>query len=199
MQFFLEIPLASVPAGAPLRGEGTLQLFYCSSDDGRCETWRAFSGTHLVRLLSGPAATALHPRGLTRFPVRSIQRWTELVDYPHPEEHRQLGLVYQYDFPNERVSVACPALGLALRDLDINLDVAETIADAAPGDKLGGWPAWVQSTEYPDCPTCARPMGLVLQVDSEDNVPHMFGDAGCGHITQCSDHPHVLAFAWACS
>jgi len=199
MQFFLQFSLASLPAGATVRGEGILQLFYCSVDDGSCETWRAFSGTHLARLLSGPASAAAHPTGLAPFPVRSVESWSELVDYPHPEEHEELGLVYEYDFPKKRVSVSCPGLGVALRDLDIGLDVAETIADAEQGDKLGGWPAWIQSVEYPACPDCGRTMDLVFQVDSENNIPHMFGDAGCGHITQCPDDPHVLAFGWACS
>jgi hypothetical protein len=56
----------------------------------------------------------------------------------------------------------------------------------------------VQRVEYPNWPTCDARMGLVLQIDSEDNVPHMFGDVGCGHITQCPNHPEVLAFGWAC-
>jgi uncharacterized protein YwqG len=41
-------------------------------------------------------------------------------------------------------------------------------------------------------------MHLVLQLDSDDSIPHMFGDVGCGHVTQCSEHPDVLAFGWAC-
>ena len=36
------------------------------------------------------------------------------------------------------------------------------------------------------------------QLDSEDNVPHMFGDAGIGHILQCPDHPEQLSWGWAC-
>ena len=41
-------------------------------------------------------------------------------------------------------------------------------------------------------------MALVFQVDSEDHVPFMFGDTGCGHVTQCPDHKDVVAFGWAC-
>jgi hypothetical protein len=199
MQFFLQLPLASLPRGFSTRGEGTLQLFYCSQDDGSCETWRPFSGTHVVRLLSGATNVTEHPDGLAAFPLRSIERWSEFVDYPHPEEHDRLGLVYDYDFTKRLVSVSCDDLGVALRGLDIDMNVAEAIAEAEAGDKLGGWPLWIQSIEYPSCPQCGRVMELVFQVDSEDNVPHMFGDVGCGHITQCPDHPHVLAFGWACS
>ena len=45
----------------------------------------------------------------------------------------------------------------------------------------------------------AETIAVALQLDSNDNVPHMFGDVGCGHIMQCPDHPDVLTFAWACS
>jgi hypothetical protein len=66
------------------------------------------------------------------------------------------------------------------------------------GDKLASWPAWIQNVEYPNCPRCARRMAHLFQVDSEHNVPFMFGDAGCGHITQCPEHKEVVAFGWAC-
>ena len=51
------------------------------------------------------------------------------------------------------------------------------------GEKLGGWPMWVQSVEYPSCPECGAEMTLLFQIDSERNLPYMFGDVGCGHIT----------------
>jgi uncharacterized protein YwqG len=120
------------------------------------------------------------------------------LDSPDPEEHETLGLAYRYDFKAERVSVECPELGLEARDVD-SLDVAEAISNAEPGDKLGGWPHWIQSVEYPACPTCGDRMELVFQLDSEDNLPVVFGDVGCGHITRCPRHPEVLAFGWACS
>jgi uncharacterized protein YwqG len=66
------------------------------------------------------------------------------------------------------------------------------------GDKLLGWPAWIQGIEYPECPDCGDSMKLIFQIDSEDNLDYMFGDVGCAHITQCEKHPHRLAIAWAC-
>jgi hypothetical protein len=125
-----------------------LQLFYCSKDDGSCEAWAPFSGSHIVRLLSGATEVVNHPLGLTPFPARTIERWNEFNDYPHPEEHGELGLVYDYDFAKKRVSVSSKDFGIALRDLDIDMDVAETIASPEAGDKLGGWPLWIQSVEY---------------------------------------------------
>lgn len=60
-------------------------------------------------------------------------------------------------------------------------------------------PLWVQGIEYPNCPVCNQKMRLVFQLDSEDNLPFMFGDVGCGHITQCKTHKTQVAFGWACS
>jgi uncharacterized protein YwqG len=197
MQFFLQLELARFPA-AFAHGDGLLQLFYCSTDAGDCETWAPFSGTHLARITDGKGAVAPHPEGIEPFPPRALIGWEEFRDEPHPEEHEALGVHYEYDFKAKRVSVRCDEFGIALDDLDIDLDVAEATAQATAGDKLGGWPFWVQSAEYPSCPTCKTRMELVLQVDSENNVPHMFGDAGCGHITQCPVHRDVLTFGWAC-
>lgn len=198
MQFFLQLSLESLPAAFEGRGKGLLQLFYCSRDDGDCETWSPFSGTHVVRLRSGPGEVVAPPAGLPPFPARSIVGWTELRDYPGSAEHDELGLAYEYDFRKKRVSVRNAAHGVELRDFDIELGVEEAIGAAESGDKLGGWPAWIQGVEYPTCPECGQRMALVFQLDSEDNIPHMFGDVGCGHITQCRAHPGVLAFGWAC-
>ena len=87
-------------------------------------------------------------------------------------------------------------VGTALTD-----EEAEALAEQdfpRSGEKLRGWPAWVQSVEYPSCPECGRRMELLLQIDSEQNLPYMFGDAGIGHITQCPEHRDQLAFGWAC-
>jgi hypothetical protein len=42
-------------------------------------------------------------------------------------------------------------------------------------------------------------MRYVFQVESDGGVDHMFGDLGCGHVSQCPSHADVLAFTWACS
>ena len=75
----------------------------------------------------------------------------------------------------------------------------EIFGENATKDKVNGWPYWVQNVEYPICPKCGTEMIYLFQIDSEDNVPFMFGDVCCGHITQCPKHPDILAFAWACS
>jgi hypothetical protein len=183
LQLFVQLNLDDLPGQY---GSGLLQFFYCTYADGDsiCEVeregWDAFSPGSLVRIVQpvGQSGAVQIPRFDPPFPPRRITGWTALDDYPNWEEG-------EFD------------LGIVL-----SLDVwDELIADGFPqsGDKLGGWPLWIQGVEYPLCPDCGEPMRLVFQVDSEDHVPYMWGDVGCGHITQCARHPHRLAFGWACS
>ncbi|MEL6556374.1 MAG: DUF1963 domain-containing protein [Cyanobacteria bacterium J06621_11] len=199
MQFFLQLDLSSLPNSleTPLR-DGLLHLFYCSSDDGMCETWEAFSGTHELRVVQRFDNQCSHPPEITPLPKAIISGWQLFTDSPSPAEHELLGIKYDYDFSKNIVSVEVEKYGINLRDLNIDLNVAETISESSSGDKLGGWPDWVQGPEYPACTECQKPMDLLFQIDSNDNLDYMFGDVGCAHITQCQEHPHVLAFAWAC-
>jgi uncharacterized protein YwqG len=41
-------------------------------------------------------------------------------------------------------------------------------------------------------------MEYVFQIDSEDNLPLMWGDMGTAHVTRCPTHREVLALGWAC-
>lgn len=202
MLLFVQLDVATLPEGHPVRGSGLLQLF-CCADGIDCETWSAFSKGHLVRLLASSGSRvvcpAIDPQLTQSFPCRSIDAWEPVVDMPNPQEHESLGLAYDYDFKANTVVATCAALNAQVGPLSIDEGVAEQIAIAANGDKLGGWPHWIQGVEYPNCHICQQTMHVVLQIDSEDSLPHMFGDGGCGHVTQCSAHPDVLAFGWACS
>jgi hypothetical protein len=184
MPLLAQLALDSLPKVVRPAGNGLIQAFYCDaspSDDPRAmpcdvelEGWRAFSKASVVRLV---AAGSGEPSefGRAHRPQR-IDGWDPHEgDLPTWEEAAEHGI----DYPDEYA------------DDDVDLPKG--------GDKLGGWPAWVQSVEYPDCPRCGNQMAYVLQIDSEDHVPVMFGDVGTGHVTQCPQHPDVLAFAWACS
>ena len=198
MPLFIQLDLDELPEelGKPF-GSGLLQLFYCTGD---CECgWEPFNTVSHVRIVhpapeepSVQAATGPAP-----FPTRSIVGWTRFDDRPDPGEFEELGLNSTYDFDAGTIRLQCPEVDLDLVTGMGDVQVEE-IATCKSGDKLGGWPAWVQGVEYPSCPLCQRRMILVFQVDSEDNIPFMFGDAGCGHITQCPEHKEVVAFGWAC-
>lgn len=200
MRLLLQLDLAALPEefDAPVR-EGVLQVFYCGSDDGSCETWQPFSGTHHLRIVEPGTDEATPPGGVEPWDKVVITGFEPFDDVPDAEEHERLGVEYTYDFNRDVVHVKSrePAIELEGIGLDLDPDVEEIISEAAPGDKLGGWPMWVQGPEYPVCPECEEPMEYLFQVDSEDHLDHMFGDAGCGHVTQCRQHPQVLAFGWA--
>ena len=184
LQLFLQLNLDELPQ--PLMGEfgeGLIQLFYCTNDDPLCEVdceaFFPFARSVIVRLIQkkGPPPVVAVPVIKNVFPPKVITGWNEDEDYPNSEEGGLLG---------------------------IELDESEWeqfSEDDFPmsGDKLAGWPLWIQSVEYPNCPDCGEVMRLVFQLDSSDNLPFDFGDAGCGHITQCKTHKERLAFGWACS
>ena len=170
-----QLSIDTLPDDARPRGDGLIQAFYC---DGDCEValdgWSPFSGASLVRLVpSGPGAPSPADR---QHPSHRVDAWdAREEDLPTWDEAAENGIEYPEEYADDDVELA---LGR---------------------DKLGGWPAWVQAVEYPDCPRCGNQMVYVLQIDSEDHVPIMFGDLGTGHVTQCRQHPDVLAFGWAAS
>ena len=205
LMLFLQLDLAALPQALPGKfGEGLLQLFYCTGDRVRaCDAidgWQPFSTTaKLTRIIQpeGEPQPVEMPQWHYPFPPKTIVGWEEMADHPHPQEHAQLGVTYEYDWENGKASVACAPLDLTFEDIEDDY-LAEHISAAQAGDKLAGWPLWIQDVEYPHCPICHNRMELVFQLDSEDNLPFMFGDAGVGHITQCAEHKDMVAFGWAC-
>lgn len=199
MSFFVQLDLSDLPEefGFPQR-RGVLQMFYCSTDDGMCETWAAFTGTQFIRVAPPTSNLLTPPPGVEPLAEKSVTGWSPFQDEPHPEEHETLGLSVDYDFKRNIVDVQCAEPFIEAKGVGLELEPQETISNSAPGDKLGGWPYWVQSAEYPYCPECQTQMELLLQLDSNDNLDYMFGDLGCGHITYCPEHANIFAFGWAC-
>lgn len=212
LQLFVQLDLGQLPGELAGRfGTGVVQLLYCAragyegppDDQPDCwgeGSWEPFNTTSsLVRVVPtelfarATASSGPHPH----FPARTIVGWERFEDLPHYEDHAEAGLVATYDFTARTVTLRCEAVGL---DVTLGIDDLEVddITDPATGDKLAGWPFWDQANEMPSCPRCGKRMQLLFQVDSNDNVPYMFGDLGVGHITQCADHHDVVAFGWAC-
>ena len=183
MQLFLQLDLDALPNGAPAQRSGGLaQLFYCVNSKSECEihaeSWEPFKPATMARVVdpTQPGAQAADDLAHEPFPAQTITGWQELDDLPNWEELLKMDVVMT-------------------PEVESYLEEAETPQD---GDKLGGWPHWVQGVEYPTCPDCGDPMELLFQLDSEDHVPFMFGDAGVGHLTRCRRHSTKLAFGWAC-
>ncbi len=183
LQLLLQLNLSELPAVLLGEfGDGIIQLFYCTSQNPHCEVeceaFFPFSKSVLIRLIpkeNEPSVVPI-PSIEDLFPPRLITGWQETDDYPNWEEGTSLGIEME-EMKWEQLS-------------DEGFPVS--------GDKLGGWPHWIQGIEYPVCPDCGDRMRLVFQIDSNDNLPIEFGDIGCGHITQCKTHKERLAFGWAC-
>ncbi|MFC4012791.1 ankyrin repeat domain-containing protein [Nonomuraea purpurea] len=130
-------------------------------------------GSHLVRIVAPAdvATPAKEPTGAHVFPARPIIGWGRAVkDYPYREADESALL------PEERAVV-----------FKLNRQ----------GDKLSGWPNWVQDPDYPRCPDGDHRMtGLILQIDSNHGVAHTWGDNGVGFIVQCPQHRDRVAFLW---
>jgi hypothetical protein len=205
MQLFLQLNLSQLPQELEGRyGQGLVQLFYCAyTEVGNCMAdygYAAFQGPKVVRVVQ-PAAGGRRrkiPVAEGYFPPKTIIGWEGGDDYPNSQDHEELGLDYRYDFSLGTVRVSCGQPKLLFENQKSS-GLTEAISSALSGDKLAGWPCWIQQAEYPQCPRCRRRMEPVFQLDSNDNLPFMFGDCGCGHITQCPEHKEVVTFAWACS
>ncbi|MFT5454539.1 MAG: hypothetical protein ACI9K2_001016 [Myxococcota bacterium] len=178
LRLLAQLDASTLPTDAPGHGEGLIQVFYCLTEEPAiCEValsgWEAFSGaSHVRRVPRGDGALG-QPTGFDPLPAQAIVGWTEHDDAPNVEEGA----------------------------LELSEEAEEEYQEGEfprAGDKLGGWPFWVQGIEYPTCRQCGTTMHLLLQLDSEDHVPTMWGDSGCAHITQCASHPDELALAWAC-
>src|SRR5262249_32256439 len=175
--------------------------------DAELRNYMPFSPGVRLRVV-GPAQPAEilspPPGGAEPFPPRVIVAWGRFEDYPAGGEHEGLGLGVQYRFEPgfTYTKVEWPGGGLAFDEVghdNSGLGVSGAISEAAPRDKLGGWPHWVQAPEYVRCPRCRERMTYLFQLDSQDHIPYLFGDMGCGHIFRCATHPDLFAFTWECS
>lgn len=190
-----ELPQASLRALPP---SGLLQVLYCADEDcaREQEAFSEFSDAHRVQIV--PSGAGRLEAGANPFAAKSIVGWEQAEDHPHPEDSHGLGLQVDYDFKERRARFVCPEVGLdawvPLGELEI-----ETVTQARDGDKLRGWPYWIQSAEYPQCPKCQTAMTHLFQIDSEKGVPYMWGDAGMVQVTYCERHPEVMTMNWACS
>lgn len=181
MQLFLQLNLTDLPIN---KEDGLIQLFYCTNDNPICEidcdAFFPFSKSVLCRRVSiGGLSFQIEPVIKELFDEKRIVGWTRVDDYPHYDELQELGVEIDIDEYEQ-------------------LETAE-IGIPKAGDKLYGWPHWIQSVEYPYDRKTGTRMELLFQIDSNVNLPYMFGDVGIGHLTESKDDPNELAFGWACS
>jgi hypothetical protein len=68
--------------------------------------------------------------------------------------------------------------------------------------RVGGFPCWIQSAQFPRCPGCGRTMGFLLQLDSELPIcgggDWLWGSGGIGYFFWC-DECKTSACIWQCT
>lgn len=67
-----------------------------------------------------------------------------------------------------------------------------------PSTIVGGYPSWIQGEGSQVCPECGGEMELACQIDSEEAVDLMFGDAGCLYVFRCPEHKDKFAIEMQC-
>jgi len=172
MPLFLQLDRRDLPAH---RAETLFQMFYCTTKTPHCESlcdaWAPFSRSVVCRHFPVPKAggTAVSdPPPGPCLPERLITGWEPRTDLPSWEDIKMLGL-------------------------EAKLDYMEWLEEfPLEGDKLGGWPRWVQGAERPSDPASGSRMELFFQLDSEVNLDYMFGDAGIGHVTES----RTTSYSW---
>ncbi len=207
LQLFVQLELASLPAEfTVVKREGVVQLFYCrggnTSDEhegcsGEAGDVPFSTAVKLARRVPDASLRPVSPdpNGEAPWPPKVVIDWERFVDRPDFEDHAAAGLRATYDLDARTVLFEADSVGVA-QTFGINELRVEQLAEAAGRDKLGGWPYWIQGPEYPRCTVCGDTMAVIFQLDSEDHIPFMFGDAGIGHISMCRSHPDVVAFGW---
>ncbi|MFM9995317.1 MAG: DUF1963 domain-containing protein [Phycisphaerales bacterium] len=187
MPLLVQLNLAEIPEAAraaipaPLR-TGLLQLFYCTNGDCNNDDFGAFTHNALARVLAASTLPALVFKDGPALSAARVTGWWPLQDLPDGDE--------------------ADIQGVKLTDKQCHEYYETRYAEGKDvpiqGDKLLGWPDWIQGVFYPSCPVCSGPMTYVLQVASEDHIPFMFGDAGVGHVCVCPSHPGRASFYWSC-
>lgn len=166
-----------------------MQLFFCRNEKANCSD----SGprSHLVRMVRVSKAPPPKPPKKKiegSFSPKCIEGWKDFGEMPRWVE---LG-----DSTSKSMGRKLAALGFEYFDGDDDVGEGPGVSPQL-GDKLLGWPCWIDKPEM-QCSMrgCKSKLQHVFQVDSEDNVPWMWGDSGTAWIFQCPTHHEVLMLEW---
>ena len=211
----LQIDIDHTPAMSSIFGDRQLlQVFMCQRNDRSrlfCSSWKPFQPNQNVRLIKRDNLEIGDQHDLdAKHPVAFVANWEIFDDYPDEQEHRSLGVRYEYHFEDSdnppdvgHVNVFCDWLKVEFLNVENGYErgreICDSVASASSGDKLFGWPYWVQFTSYPQCDLCGCPMRYLLQIDSECSIPIIFGDVGTAHVFYCDEHRSNLAITYECS
>ncbi|WP_354644592.1 DUF1963 domain-containing protein [Kitasatospora camelliae] len=190
MQFLAQVLLDDLGGGGSER-RGVLALFACQNDPGACADWDPTSG--------GNRALLLPPDGLRPIPLPDRAE-AGADDEAGDEDEDE-------DEDEESVLLLGATRAVHLQDEDepdYHLARAAWATRAGRPEsavlgRLGGSPDWLQYDETPTCPSCARPMPLIAQLqEGPDPITAMnFGGGGRAYAFACEPCSGA-AFLWQC-
>lgn len=190
MQLFFQLNFDSLPEELKVQfGSGLLQFFCCTnfSNNDACGKYDIeYQNNILIPPYEKAKTKCVRIIRDTSYPVKNVPFSKPKVEF---EPKRIIGWESKEDTPDFSE--------LLLLDKNYQKAGFEN-KNALFGDKLLGWPAWIQGVRYPGCPICNRKMRHLFQIDSEDNLNYMWGDAGVGYISQCETHRDEVIFRWDC-
>lgn len=67
-----------------------------------------------------------------------------------------------------------------------------------PFTSIGGYPIWIQGETERRCKICKKQMEFIGQIDSQQEVQLMWGDAGCVYLFQCHEHHDQFGMEMQC-
>lgn len=170
MSCIVSLDFASLNPKSEVGNDGILQVFYCTSTSPPCEV-------KTEAWAAGPGKSKLVRvvRGSDNSHCAKIG-WSGFADVPMADD--------------TTVEKKLPSIA---RKAELEDDWPAPFT----GDKIGGYPAWAQDAEYPDCPHCKAPAtDLVMQLASEGISGVQFGDMGTAYVFRCKKHPTVLDLIW---
>jgi predicted DNA-binding WGR domain protein len=149
----------------PLGKAAALAVFACNGHftSGACETWEADAGCNAAILLT---AKQLARPALDR-PPNSADG-----EKPIPPMRRRM-------------------IGYRPRH-EADPELEDNAAHPAGCSKLGGFPAWLQFPDAPECDACGEAMQFVGQIDERADAKLNFG-GGIAYVFRC---PHGARFLW---
>ncbi|MGV3525080.1 MAG: DUF1963 domain-containing protein [Candidatus Sericytochromatia bacterium] len=186
LQLFVQLALNELPEEKRIFGSGLLQLFLCKepaclSSNASFDVFPPHQCLRIIEPSEAKEDILLPPK---HFPAQAITGWTYVgLEYPY--------LVSQFTDP-ENSPIYIEEESDEFYMIDGNLDAINQ------GEKIGGQPFFVQYEREPECPTCKKPLEVLMQIGSRDNIPFDFGDAGVGHIFVCPEHQQNIYFIWDC-
>ncbi|MGC4120698.1 MAG: DUF1963 domain-containing protein [Myxococcales bacterium] len=177
LTFVVQLAAAQLPGELGPLGEGLLQLFLCLGECQSLGGWEPFAPSTLARLIPARLGQVGEAAAGGCYPARGVERWEPRADYPRYEDLSKL-------------------VGM-----ETAFEALETMRErgyvSQPGEKLGGWPHWIQEALRPRCRRCSQAMAPLLQIDSHCTLPVQFGDSGIGWLFRCGGCGE-LTFSWQC-